>query len=153
MLWKEHAVRVISPPRAGPSNIIGPEALRKVSSGYCAADILDEPAHEVKCGIDGTGRSPSPFTDHSGQKSELAWCGSVRRPSAWLSSRREPVLEALYVQCAAYTFRPLGWALRRVTVGCALAAGAVLPWWLSVVSAMITGCDRCAAGGAARGSA
>ena len=34
--------------------------------------------------------------------------------------------------------------------GYVLAAGVVLPWWLSVVSGMIPGCDRCAAGGAAR---
>ena len=65
MLWKEHAVRVISPPRAGAPNIIGPEALRKVSTGYGAADIFDEPAHEAKRGIDETGRSPSPAADRS----------------------------------------------------------------------------------------
>jgi hypothetical protein len=65
MLWKEHAVRVISPPRAGAPNIIGPEVLRKVSAGYGAADIFDEPAHEAKCGIDETGRSPSPAADRS----------------------------------------------------------------------------------------
>ena len=33
--------------------------------------------------------------------------------------------------------------------GYVLAAGVVLPWWLSVVSGMIRGCDRCAAGGSA----
>ena len=37
--------------------------------------------------------------------------------------------------------------------GYVLAAGGVLPGWLSVVSGMISGRDRCAAGGAARGSA
>ena len=33
------------------------------------------------------------------------------------------------------------------------AAGAVLSWWLCVVSGMIAGCDRSPAGRAARGSA
>ncbi len=65
MLWKEHAVRVISPPRARAPNIIGPEALRKVSAGYGAADVFDEPAHKAKCGIDETGRPPSPTAYHS----------------------------------------------------------------------------------------
>ena len=37
--------------------------------------------------------------------------------------------------------------------GYVLAAGGVLPGWLSVVSGMIWGRDRCAAGGAAPGSA
>jgi hypothetical protein len=37
--------------------------------------------------------------------------------------------------------------------GYVLAAGGVLPGKLSVVSGMISGRDRCAAGGAARGSA
>ena len=43
------------------------------------------------------------------------------------------------------------WALllRCVMDGYVLAAGVVLPWWLSVVSGMIRGCDRCAAGGSA----
>ena len=36
--------------------------------------------------------------------------------------------------------------LRCVMDGYVLAAGVVLPWWLSVVSGMIRGCDRCAAG-------
>ena len=39
--------------------------------------------------------------------------------------------------------------LRCVMDGHVLAAGVVLPWWLSVVSGMIRGCDRCAAGGSA----
>jgi hypothetical protein len=47
MLWKEHAVRVIGPTRASAPNFIGPEALRKVSAGYRAADVFDEPAHEA----------------------------------------------------------------------------------------------------------
>ena len=34
--------------------------------------------------------------------------------------------------------------------GYVLAAGAVLPRWLSVVSGIIAECDRCAAGGALR---
>jgi hypothetical protein len=52
MLWKEHAVRVISPARARAPNVIGPEALRKVSTGHCATDVFNEPAHDAKCGID-----------------------------------------------------------------------------------------------------
>lgn len=59
MLRKEHAVRVISPARARAPNIIGPEALRKVSASHCVADVFDEPAHEAKCGIDETGPPPS----------------------------------------------------------------------------------------------
>jgi len=39
--------------------------------------------------------------------------------------------------------------LRCVIDGYVLAAGVVLAWWLSVVSGMIRGCDRCAAGGSA----
>ena len=39
--------------------------------------------------------------------------------------------------------------LRCVIDGYVLAAGVVLPWWLSVVSGMIRGCDRGAAGGSA----
>ncbi len=46
-------------------------------------------------------------TPHRGQKSELAWCGGVRRPSAWLSPGREPVLDTLYVQCAASEYSDL----------------------------------------------
>src|ERR1035438_6012118 len=60
-----------------------------------------------------------------------------------------------------YTFRPPGLVLRWVIVGtfwqragCCRGGGrGVLPGWLGVVSGMIRGCDRCAAGGAARGSA
>jgi hypothetical protein len=33
-----------------------------------------------------------------------------------------------------------------------LAAGAVLPRWLGVVSGIIAGCDRCAAAGGAEGA-
>ena len=65
MLWKEHAVRVISPTGARAPNIIGPEALRKISAGHRTADVFDEPAHEAKCGIDETGPPPSPTTDSS----------------------------------------------------------------------------------------
>jgi hypothetical protein len=65
MLWKEHAVRVISPTGARAPNIIGPEALRKISAGHRAADVFDEPAHEAKCGIDKTGPPPSPTADSS----------------------------------------------------------------------------------------
>ncbi len=43
----------------------------------------------------------------------------------------------------------MGLLLRCVMDGHVLAAGVVLPWWLSVVSGMIRGCDRCAAGGSA----
>ena len=39
----------------------------------------------------------------------------------------------------------LGLVLRCVVVGYVLAAGAVWPRWLSVVSGMLAGCDRCAA--------
>ena len=39
--------------------------------------------------------------------------------------------------------------LRYVMDGYVLAAGVVLPWWLSVVSGMIAGCERCAARGPA----
>lgn len=47
----------------------------------------------------------------------------------------------------------LGRGVRRVIAGYVSAAGAVLRSWLSMVSGMIAGCDRCAAGGAARGPA
>jgi hypothetical protein len=40
----------------------------------------------------------------------------------------------------------LGLSLRRVIAGYVLAAGVVLMSWLCVVSGMIAGCDRCAAG-------
>ena len=46
MLWKEHAVRVICPTRTSLPNVIGAEALRKVSTVYCTANVFDEPAHE-----------------------------------------------------------------------------------------------------------
>jgi hypothetical protein len=58
MLWKEHTVRVISPPRARPPNIIGPEALRKVAAGYRAPHIFGEPGHEANCDIDESDRQP-----------------------------------------------------------------------------------------------
>ena len=51
------------------------------------------------------------------------------------------------------TFRHLGLVLRCVIAGYGLAAGTVLPWWLGVASGMIVCCDRCAGGGAVRGSA
>ena len=35
------------------------------------------------------------------QKSESTWCEACAQPPAWLLPRREPVLEALYVQCVA----------------------------------------------------
>jgi hypothetical protein len=38
---------------------------------------------------------------HINQKSESAWCEACAQPPAWLLPRREPVLEALYVQCVA----------------------------------------------------
>jgi hypothetical protein len=65
MLWKEHAVRVISPTGARAPNIIGAEALRKISAGHRAADVFDKPAHEAKCGIDETGPPPSRTADSS----------------------------------------------------------------------------------------
>jgi len=65
MLWKEHAIRVISLARTRPPNIVGPEALRKVSTGHCAAYVFDEPAHDAKCGIDEPGPSPSPTADRT----------------------------------------------------------------------------------------
>ena len=40
----------------------------------------------------------------------------------------------------------LGLSLRRVIAGYVSAAGVVLMPWLCVVSGMIAGCDRCAAG-------
>ncbi len=52
MLREEHAVRVISPPGTRAPYIVGPEALSKISASYGQADIFDEPAHELKCGID-----------------------------------------------------------------------------------------------------
>ena len=63
MLWKEHAVRVTSPTRARAPNVAGTEALGKVSAGYRAADVFDEPAHEAKFGIDEAGFPPSPTAD------------------------------------------------------------------------------------------
>jgi DNA-binding SARP family transcriptional activator len=48
---------------------------------------------------------------------------------------------------------PLCLVLRRVIAGYVPASGVVLPWWVSAVSGMIAGCDRCAARGAVRGSA
>ena len=44
----------------------------------------------------------------------------------------------------------MGLVLLRVIAGYVLAAGAVLAWWLSVVSGMMAGCDRWAGGGAVR---
>jgi hypothetical protein len=50
MLREEHTVYMISPPRTRAPYIIRTEALRKISSSYRAADVLDEPAHANKCG-------------------------------------------------------------------------------------------------------
>jgi hypothetical protein len=47
--------RVIGPTRARAPNIMGAEALRKISARYRAADILDEPAHEAQVCIKETG--------------------------------------------------------------------------------------------------
>jgi hypothetical protein len=47
VLWEEHAVRVISPPRASASHIIRSETARKVTPSYGASDVFDEPAHET----------------------------------------------------------------------------------------------------------
>lgn len=38
-----------SEPGACPAYIVGPETLRKVTSGHGTADVLDKPAHVVKC--------------------------------------------------------------------------------------------------------
>ena len=76
----------------------------------------------------------------------LAW--STRR-HAWLGVRRDQRRTAgrdVNIQVSG-----LGVAVG--DRGYVLAAGGVLPGKLSVVSGMISGRDRCAAGGAARGSA
>ena len=59
MLRKENAVRVVCPTRTSLPDVIGTEALRKVSAGYCTADVFDEPAHDAKCGIHTTSRPAS----------------------------------------------------------------------------------------------
>ena len=56
MLRQEHAVSVSSPLRTCTSQTIGSETLGKVTSRHGEADSLDELAHEVKCGHDGTQR-------------------------------------------------------------------------------------------------
>jgi hypothetical protein len=50
VLREKHAVRVISPPGASESHIIGSETARKVTPSYGSADVLDEPAHETQSG-------------------------------------------------------------------------------------------------------
>ena len=65
MLRKGNAVRVVCPTRTSLPDVIGTEALRKVSAGYCTADVFDEPAHDAKCGIHTTSRPASRVTDRS----------------------------------------------------------------------------------------
>jgi hypothetical protein len=48
MLRKKNAIRMISPSGTRTPYIIGAEALRKISAGYRATDILDKPAHPQK---------------------------------------------------------------------------------------------------------
>ena len=48
MLRKKNAVRMISPSGTRTSYIVGAEAVRKISAGYRATDILDKPAHPQK---------------------------------------------------------------------------------------------------------
>lgn len=59
MLRKENAVRVLRPTWTSTPDVIGTEALRKVSAGYCTADIFDEPAHDAKSAIRATRRPAS----------------------------------------------------------------------------------------------
>ena len=51
MLWQENTIRMVRPTGTSPLDVIGAEARRKVSAGYCAANVFDEPAHSAKCGI------------------------------------------------------------------------------------------------------
>jgi hypothetical protein len=57
MLWKENAVRVVRPTGTGPPDVIGAEARGKVSTRDYTANVVDELAHDVKCGIHA--RAPS----------------------------------------------------------------------------------------------
>ena len=51
MLRQEYAVGMVRPTGTSLPDVIGAEARRKVSAGYCAANVFDEPAPSAECGI------------------------------------------------------------------------------------------------------
>jgi hypothetical protein len=58
MLRQENAVRMVRPTGTSLPDVIGAEARRKISAGYCTANVFDEPAHSAKCGIHGPSAQP-----------------------------------------------------------------------------------------------
>jgi hypothetical protein len=56
---------VVRPTGTRLPDVIGTEALWKGPAGYRTADIIDEPAHDAKCGIHAASRRDSHVTERS----------------------------------------------------------------------------------------
>src|SRR5260370_23293980 len=87
VLGEEHAIGVIGPPGTCTPDIIGPEALRKISAGHSAANIFEEPAHETSLASIGPAAKALPTSQPQRPQRQLRMDerGGCRR---WLAVRR-----------------------------------------------------------------
>src|SRR5260370_28220815 len=87
VLGEEHAIGVIGPPGTCTPDIIGPEALRKISAGHSAANIFEEPAHETSLASIGPAAKALPTSQPQRPQRQLRMDerGGCRR---WLAGRR-----------------------------------------------------------------